>query len=72
MICNNDTRIFSCAGHSLGAHVCSYAAKYAKSEFGITLRRVTGMDAAGPLFERVSAEVRKELIYKVLTGTVIS
>ena len=42
--------------------MCSYAAKYAKSEFGITLRRVTGMDAAGPLFELASPEVRNELI----------
>ena len=40
--------------------MCSYAAKYAKSEFGITLRRVTGMDAAGPLFELASPEVRNE------------
>ena len=30
---------FHCAGHSLGGHVCSYAAKYAKSEFGITMSR---------------------------------
>ena len=27
-------------GHSLGGHVCSYAAKYAKSEFGITMSRL--------------------------------
>ena len=31
---------FHCAGHSLGGHVCSYAAKYAKSEFGITMSRL--------------------------------
>ena len=38
---------FECAGHSLGGHVCSYAAKYAKSEFRMTIGRVTGLDAAG-------------------------
>ena len=31
-----------CGGQSLGSHVCSYAAKYTKSEFGFTLDRVTG------------------------------
>lgn len=49
---------FHCAGHSLGSHVCSYAAKYAKSEFQITLGRVTGLDAAGPLFEKADTAVR--------------
>ena len=49
---------FECAGHSLGAHVCSNAAKYAKSEFGFTINRVTGMDAAGPMFEETTAAVR--------------
>merc|ERR1712130_25536 len=49
---------FECSGHSLGAHVCSNAAKYAKKEFNIQLNRVTGMDAAGPLFEKTAAEVR--------------
>ena len=28
---------FQCVGHSLGGHVCSYAAKYSKSEFGFAL-----------------------------------
>ena len=32
--------------------------QYAKSEFGITLARVTGLDAAGPLFEKTTKEVR--------------
>ena len=29
---------FQCAGHSLGSHVCSYAAKYAK-ELGFTMKK---------------------------------
>ena len=49
---------FQCAGHSLGGHVCSYAAKYTKSEFGFTIDRVTGLDAAGPLFEKTTSAVR--------------
>ena len=49
---------FHCAGHSLGGHVCSYAAKYCKSHFGFTINRVTGMDAAGPMFEKTTSEVR--------------
>ena len=47
-----------CGGHSLGAHVCSYAAKYARDEFGIVLNRVTGLDPAGPLFEMTEPPVR--------------
>jgi len=37
---------FECSGHSLGSHLCSYAAKYTKSNFGFTISRVTGMDPA--------------------------
>ena len=49
---------FECSGHSLGGHVCSYAAKFAQSEFGFKISRVTGMDPAGPLFEKTTNEVR--------------
>ena len=49
---------FTCVGHSLGGHVCSYAAKYLKSEFRKTMGQVVGMDPAGPTFERTTAEVR--------------
>jgi len=49
---------FECSGHSLGAHVCSYAAKYTMSEFGFKISRMTGMDPAGPLFEKTDIEVR--------------
>ena len=34
------------------------SAKYSKSEFKFTLGRVTGLDAAGPLFEKTTKEVR--------------
>merc|ERR1712136_604165 len=47
-----------CAGHSLGSHVCSYAAKYTKKEFGFSIARVCGMDAAGPIFEKTTKDVR--------------
>lgn len=36
----------------------SQIAKYAKSNFGFTISRVTGLDAAAPLFEECSEEVR--------------
>jgi len=49
---------FECFGHSLGSHVCSYAAKFTKSEFGFTIARVCGMDAAGPIFEKTTKDVR--------------
>jgi len=49
---------FHCVGHSLGAHVCGYAAKYARDEFNFLWDRVTGLDPAGPLFENSYVEVR--------------
>ncbi|CAG5087992.1 Oidioi.mRNA.OKI2018_I69.PAR.g11694.t1.cds [Oikopleura dioica] len=49
---------FYCVGHSLGGHVCSYAAKYLKSEFRKTMGQVVGMDPAGPTFEKTTKEVR--------------
>ena len=58
--------LFECAGHSLGGHVCSYAAKYTKSEWGFTINRVTGLDPAGPMFEKPGIETVK----KFLSGTV--
>jgi len=49
---------FHCVGHSLGAHVCSYAGKYLQSEFSSTLGRITGMDPAGPAFQKTTKAVR--------------
>ncbi|CAG5091321.1 Oidioi.mRNA.OKI2018_I69.PAR.g12968.t1.cds [Oikopleura dioica] len=49
---------FYCAGHSLGAHVCAFAGKWTQEEFGFTIARITGLDAAGPLFEKVEAPAR--------------
>jgi pancreatic triacylglycerol lipase len=43
-----------CLGHSLGAHVCSYASNAATIRFN----RITGMDPAGPFFEDTDPIVR--------------
>ena len=47
-----------CVGHSLGAHACANAGKFIQSEFGFRLGRITGLDAAGPLFEKCEEPVR--------------
>ena len=39
-------------------HIFAYLAKYTRDYFGYTIGRVTGLDAAGPLFEKTSKEVR--------------
>ena len=49
---------FHCIGHSLGAHVCSNAGKFLKSEFSLTMGRITGMDPAGPAFQKTTKAVR--------------
>jgi Lipase. len=35
-----------------------FLGKYLQTEFGITMGRITGLDAAGPLFENCTEEVR--------------
>ena len=35
-----------------------FKAKYTQSEFGFKISRVTGLDAAGPEYEKATAEVR--------------
>ena len=50
---------FYCAGHSLGAHVCAFAGKWTREKFGFTINRITGLDAAGPLFEKMEGVVGK-------------
>ena len=47
-----------CVGHSLGAHACANAGKFVQSEYGFRLGRITGLDAAGPLFEKCEEPVR--------------
>ena len=49
---------FHCVGHSLGSHVCGYAGYYTQSEFGWKIDRISGLDPAGPNFERSDVEVR--------------
>merc|ERR1740129_1854284 len=43
---------FHCIGHSLGAHICSFAGKALASDDAafFSLRRLSGLDPAGPLF----------------------
>lgn len=42
---------FQVIGHSLGAHIAGFAGKSVKRLTGSKISRVTGLDAAGPLFE---------------------
>ncbi|KAF6210636.1 hypothetical protein GE061_013743 [Apolygus lucorum] len=44
-------------GHSLGAHIAGFAAKYAKSK-GMLIGRVTGLDPCNPVYNANSAEYR--------------
>lgn len=46
-----------CIGHSLGAHICGFAGKAAKSA-NKTLNRITGLDPAGPLFIKAAPDQR--------------
>jgi len=41
---------FHCIGHSLGAHVCGFVGKHIKQHTDYKLRRISGLDPAGPLF----------------------
>lgn len=45
-------------GHSLGAHISGFAAKYIKSQKQGKVARITGMDPAGPLFLLAGANDR--------------
>ena len=54
-----DPSLFTCAGHSLGAHVCAYAGKFAYSNWRWRIGRITGLDPAGPR-EGVHGKVYKK------------
>ena len=45
----------TCIGHSLGAHICGYAGKEVKNG---ALKRISGLDPAGPYFEYLPDYVR--------------
>lgn len=51
---------FICIGHSLGAHVCGYAGKAVNklNSKNKQLKRISGMDPAGPYFEFTEDFVR--------------
>lgn len=48
---NFSLKDFHLIGHSLGAHVCGFAGKKVRELTGSKVRWITGLDAAGPLFE---------------------
>jgi len=41
---------FHCIGHSLGAHICGFLGKNLQNLTHFSLRRISGLDPAGPLF----------------------
>lgn len=45
-------------GHSLGAHLCGYTGFTLQKDFGLVLGRITGLDAAEPLFADTEPIVR--------------
>lgn len=45
-------------GHSLGAHVAGHAGKWLKYRYNLTPNRITGLDAAWPMFEGQNPSVR--------------
>lgn len=57
LIVNNqlDLNTIELAGHSLGSHVVGFAGKYVISATGHKVKRIIGMDPAGPSFEYASS-----------------
>ena len=54
---NNQLNVH-CFVHSLGAHLCGYAGYFSRQNNSIYFDRISGMDAAGPLFEGTDILVR--------------
>ena len=53
---NFNTVRLHCIGHSLGAHICGFLGKGFIQSKGVKLRRITGLDPAGPEFNSKSDE----------------
>lgn len=49
--CSTPLGNLQCVGHSLGSHVCSYAAKAFTQKTGSKIGRLVGLDPAGPCFD---------------------
>ncbi|CAF0938263.1 unnamed protein product [Brachionus calyciflorus] len=47
-----------CIGHSLGAHMCGFISKYIKEKENVLIKRISGLDPAGPCFETLSESNR--------------
>ncbi|KAF6202054.1 hypothetical protein GE061_004451 [Apolygus lucorum] len=45
-------------GHSLGAHVCGFAGKIFKKKYRLAINRISGLDPAGPLFNKNKPNAR--------------
>lgn len=45
-------------GHSLGSHLCGYVGSVLRTNFGVTVGRITGLDPAEPHFSQTDPMVR--------------
>ena len=50
-----------CIGHSLGAHLCGSFGSFLRTRLSMRLKRITGLDPAGPLFENAQPTDRLDL-----------
>lgn len=58
---NIDLKSMHLLGHSLGAHLAGYIGRALEKETSFKVGRITGLDAAGPLFETVPLFRKKRL-----------